>query len=206
MRLAFNTFSTQTGNIVGNNSSYSFVERKLYLNYFVWTPVDESNQRLPLDTRRTKYDVMMRHLSERRRANSDLVSRFTGYDILLNGQSHTDGEIAIYDTSRPLLNEAYNEIQKVVKGINDQADRMPISLKAYMRDKFMIGALFSPNMNDMMDDDVIDSINNTTRLGDIVLRTKGAGLPEPVMPNYFMATNFTAILHLKANGALSVES
>ena len=70
----------------------------------------------------------------------------------------------------------------------------------------MIGALFSPNMNDMMDDDVIDSINNTTRLGDIVLRTKGTGLPEPVMPNYFMATNFTAILTIRANGTLSVES
>ena len=56
-------------------------------------------------------EVMMRHLSERRRANGDLFSRFIGYDILLNGQSHTDGEIAIYDTNRPLLNEAYNEIQ-----------------------------------------------------------------------------------------------
>lgn len=206
MKLAFNTFSTQTGNIVSNNSSYSFVERKLYLNYFIWTPVDQANQRQALDTRRTKYDTMMRHFCERRRDDGTLVSRLTDYDILLNGQSHTDGEIVIFDSSRPLLNEAYNELQKVVKGVNKNDDKMPISMKSYMHDKFMIGALFSPNMNDLMDDDVIDAINNTTRLGDIVLRTKGVGMPEPIMPNYFMATNFTAILHIKGHGHLSVES
>ena len=60
------------------------------------------------------------------------------------------------------MNEAYNEIQKVVKGIDEHGERIPISLKAYMRDKFMIGALFSPNMNDVMDD-VIDSINKVGR-------------------------------------------
>lgn len=205
MKIAFPTFSTQTGNIISNNASYSFVERKLHLNYFLWTPVDNANQRAPLNTTRTKYDSMMRHMSERRQPNGDFVSRFTDYDIILNGQSHTDGEIVLYDHSRPLLNEAYLELQKIVVAMNRTDDKMPLQLKSYMRDKFIIGALFSPNMNDF-DDDVIDSINNTTRLGDIVLRTKGTGLPDPVQPNYFMAANYTAILDIRSNGSLLVES
>lgn len=206
MKIAFNTFSTQTGNIISNNSSYSFVERKLYLNYFVWTPVNEANQRKALDTRVTNYDSMMRHHSERREANGNRVSWFSDYDVLINGASNQDGEIAIWDSSRPMLNEAYNEVCKVVKAINHDDSKMPISIKSYMRDKFLIASLFSPNMQNIDDEDIIDAIDNTTRLGDIVLRTKGGGRPDPVMPNYFMATNFTAILHMKSNGHLSVES
>lgn len=206
MRLCFNTFSTQTGNITSNNSSYSFVERKLYLNYFLWTPVDEAAERRALDARRTNYDSMMRHHWERRRDDGTRESWFTDYDVLVNGQSNNDGEIVIYDTSRPLMNEAYNELQKVVKAVNSDDSQMPVSLKAYMRDKFLLGALFSPNMQNLEDEDIIDAIDNTSRLGDIVLRTKGGGNPNPVMPNYFMCCNYTAILHMKSNGHLSVES
>ena len=75
-----------------------------------------------------------------------------------------------------------------------------------MRDKFLIGALFSPNMNMNEEEDIIDALDNTSRLGDIVLRTKGSGNPNPIMPNYFMCANYTAILHMKPNGHLSVES
>jgi len=60
-------------------------------------------------------------------------------------------------------------------------------------------------MNEEMDDDVIDAVNNA-KSGEIVLRTKGFGLPTAVMPNYFMCVNFSAILSIKGNGTLSVES
>lgn len=59
---------------------------------------------------------MMRHHSERREPNGNRVSWFSDYDVLINAASNQDGELVIWDPSRPLLNEAYNEVLQGCKG------------------------------------------------------------------------------------------
>jgi hypothetical protein len=234
--LVFQSYSNTFGTYQTTESyNYMLSERRLYLNYLLFAQINDDDQRQPLnDVPAVIYvnddttSTLAPTEAQIQRIRPDALQRFqlsrlAEYDVRLNNESYVDGKIVVYDSETPLVTEAYNEVNKVVKLIGNGSSagnllrKFPISAKDYVKSKFLIGCAFTTNDSAVDDDEgFIDGANNTQRTGQIVVKTllrKSKVAPassateiaeDAFVKNYFAVVNYTAILNIKANSTLEV--
>jgi hypothetical protein len=218
VHMVYNTFATQKGvaQVLSQNHSYVFNERRLYLRYMLMGFFNEDNffnvsgkdglnftgtglfDQANHNFAPAKPDVMEMWLRD------NLVE----YDVHLNQQSMTDGNVKIYDAERPVLSEGFQELEKVSKIINNNRPQMEVPPENYVKDKCLIAVPFSAGFGEADQEelnDIISGIDNTQRTGQIVTKVRFTSNPVAVK-NYFMCVNYTTIIKLLNNGRIELVS
>ena len=220
VHMVYNTFATQKGvaQLLSQNHSYVFNERRLYLRYMLMGFFNEENftnisglDGMALSGANVgQYNIATHNFAP---AKPDVLEMWlrdnlAEYDINLNQQSMTDGFVKVYDADRPILSEAYQELEKVSKIINNNRPQMEVPPENYVKDKCLIAVPFSAGFGEADQEelnDIISGVDNTQRTGQIVAKVRFTANPVTIK-NYFMCVNYTTIIKLLNSGRIELVS